>query len=281
VTATRPSVGDAGPLPVLEVVGLTVHHGGLCAVDAVSLEMAAGEVVGLIGPNGAGKTTLIDAVCGYTPARSGVVRLGGVDVGGLAPHRRARLGLARTFQSLELFDDLTVAENLAVAAHARGLASVVADLAGPRHSAVGSGGEIADALSLVGLDGYGERTPSGLSNGERHLVALARALVASPAVVCLDEPAAGLDPLETAVLAGVVRAVADAGAGVLLVDHDMDLVLGACDRVVVLDFGRRIAVGPPATVRRDPLVLEAYLGTVPADSSTSADPILPDGEAQQ
>ena len=270
-----------GASPALVVVGLTVHHGGLCAVDAVSLEVSAGEVVGLIGPNGAGKTTLIDAVCGYTAARSGVVRLGGVDISGLPPHRRARLGLARTFQSLELFDDLSVAENLEVVVHAGGLASVAADLAGPGRSAVGGNREIAEVLSLVGLGGYGGRTPSSLSNGERHLVALARALVGSPSVVCLDEPAAGLDPTETAVLAGVLRAVADGGAGVLLVDHDMDLVLGSCDRVVVLDFGRRIATGPPATVRRDPLVLEAYLGTVPADPAASAAPRTPDGEEQR
>lgn len=244
----------------LEVSGLTVDHGGLRAVDDVSLTVGRGEVVGLIGPNGAGKTTCIDAICGYTPARSGTVRLDGTDLAGAPPHRRARLGLARTYQSLELFDDLSVAENLAVSVHPRGLASVAADLRGPWRRGGATGERVDEVLELVGLTGAGDRTPTALSNGERHLVALGRALVAAPTVLCLDEPAAGLDPAETRRLAEVVRAAADGGVGVLLVDHDMELVLGTCDRVVVLDFGHCIATGTPAEVRANPHVLEAYLG---------------------
>lgn len=255
---------------VLEVRDLTVIYGGLCAVDAVSLEVAAGEVVGLIGPNGAGKTSLIDAVCGFTPIRRGGVWVGGREVSGLAPHDRARLGLARTFQSLELFDDLTVAENLSVVTARRGLLAGASDLAG-RWRRNDDGAGVAEVLDLVGLPGQGKRRPSTLSNGERHLVALGRALVAQPQVLCLDEPAAGLDPSETAALARVVAAVAASGVGVLLVDHDMDLVLGSCGRVIVLDVGRRIAVGTPSEVQANPLVLEAYLGVgAPAGTSGGA-----------
>lgn len=249
-----------GESPLLEVTGLTVRHGGLVALDGVDMMVGSGQVVGLIGPNGAGKTTFIDAVTGYTRAASGTVHLDGADISALAPHRRARLGMARTFQSLELFDDLSVAQNLAVAMGSQGLAGLAADLAGPGRSAVGSEPAIADTLDHLGLTGCADRLPVELSNGQRHLVALGRALVAGPRLVCLDEPAAGLDPAETATLATLVAGLGDRGMGVLLVDHDMDLVMGICDVVCVLDFGRCIAVGPPAAVRHDSLVREAYLG---------------------
>ena len=249
-----------GESPLLEVTGLTVRHGGLVALDGVDMVVGLGQVVGLIGPNGAGKTTFIDAVTGYTRAATGMVHLDGADISSLTPHRRARLGMTRTFQSLELFDDLSVAQNLAVAMGSQGLAGLAADLAGPGRSAVGSEPAIADTLDHLGLNGCADRLPVELSNGQRHLVALGRALVAGPRLVCLDEPAAGLDPAETATLATLVAGLGDRGMGVLLVDHDMDLVMEVCDVIHVLDFGRCIAVGSPEVVRHDPVVREAYLG---------------------
>lgn len=259
--------------PVLEVRGLTVRYGGLCAVDDVSLHVNGGEVVGLIGPNGAGKTTFIDAVCGYTPAQAGSVTVGGQQLGHLPPHRRARLGLGRTFQSLELFDDLTVAQNLAVMGVRTGPAAVATDLAGPRRSIIAAAPAVVTTLEALDLTNVAGRLPAELSNGQRHLVALGRAMAAAPRVLCLDEPAAGLDPAETELLADVVRSIAAAGTAVLLVDHDMDLMFGTCDRLEVLDFGRTIASGTPAEVRRNPNVIDAYLGTVhPAVSSRESTP---------
>jgi branched-chain amino acid transport system ATP-binding protein len=244
--------------PVLSVAGLTVRHGGIMAVDDVTLEVEAGHVAGLIGPNGAGKTTFIDTVSGFKRHAHGEIAFAGDAVDELAPHERARRGLVRSFQSLELFDDLTVAQNLAVAASTPTVGEVLGDAFGPRaqdHGAVG------DALAAVGLDGAADRLPTELSNGQRHLVALARALVAQPRLVLLDEPAAGLDPAETAELGEIIRGLPGRGTSVLLVDHDMTLVLGVCDAVHVLDFGRLLASGTPSEVRADPRVVEAYLGT--------------------
>lgn len=241
----------------LDVAGLTVRHGGVLALDGVSLSVGDGEVAGLIGPNGAGKTTLIDAVTGFGSVATGRVALAGRDVGDLGPHLRARQGLARTFQSLELFDDLTVRDNLQVAASTPSWRSVLADLWRPRTAAEAS---IATLLDELGLTAWADRRPDELTNGQRHLVALARALVARPSVVLLDEPAAGLDATETAALGRVVERLPDQGTSVLLVDHDMSLVLGVCDRIHVLDRGRVVAAGTPAEVRADPTVVAAYLG---------------------
>lgn len=221
----------------LEVRGLTVRLGATDAVRRLDLDLAAGTVTGLIGPNGAGKTSALDAISGLAPAQ-GTVALNGVPVAGLPSHRRARLGLARTFQSLELFEDLTVEENLLVA-----------------------GGEA----------GAGDdRMPAELSQAERSGLALDRALAARPSVLLLDEPATGLDRAGRVALARRLRRVADSGAAVLLVDHDMGLVLEVCDHVVVLDAGRVIAEGPPATIRVDRGVLAAYLGRPAAASDPSA-----------
>ena len=242
----------------LEVRDLTVGFGGLVAVDGVSLDVAGGCVVGLIGPNGAGKTTTIDAICGFVAHRRGTVALAGRRIDHEPPHRRARAGLVRTFQSIELFDDLTVAENVRVAAVRPRWRSTVLDAVAPRRrrddTAVG------DALDRVGLAGRHDARPVELSHGERRLVSLARALAAHPQVVLLDEPAAGLDPDETAALGRVVRAVASGCAAVLLVDHDMALVLDVCDELVALDLGAVIASGATSAVRADERVVDAYLG---------------------
>jgi branched-chain amino acid transport system permease protein len=232
----KPHPAAVADAPVLSVSGLSVTFGGVHALEAVDLEVREGELLGLIGPNGAGKTTLIDAVTGFVPF-TGSVWLDGEDIGALPAYQRARRGLARTWQNTDLFDDLEVGENVAVA-----------------------GGQADRTLGLVGLDWAAEAMPDQLSEGQRKLVGVARALAGGPRLLCLDEPAAGLDTRESEELGLALRRLADAGQSTLLIDHDMGLVLGICDRVVVLEFGRVIADGPPETVRRDERVIAAYLG---------------------
>ena len=241
----------------LEVERLTVHRGGLVALDAVTLQVAAGSVVGLIGPNGAGKSTCIDSIGGFLPTTSGTVRLDGRDVTRLAPHERARRGLGRTFQSLELFDDLSVRQNLAAGATTPRWRDTLADALRPsrRRDTI-----VERTLEQVGLCEVADRAPSELSNGERHLVALARAIAAGPTVLLLDEPAAGLDDGERTRLTTVLRDLARQGTAILLVEHDLPLVLDVCDHVHVLDAGRHLLDGAPGAVRADPALVRAYLG---------------------
>jgi sulfate-transporting ATPase len=236
-----------GARPLLEVRDLVVRYGGVVAVDGVTLSVPPGRIVGLIGPNGAGKTSVIDAVTGFTKA-TGDVEVAGESVAGLPPHARVRKGVARTFQSIELYDDLSVDENVSV--------SVIAAAAHHRAATV------TRALDLVGIARLRDRAAGDLSQGERQLVSIARACATSPRVLLLDEPAAGLDTAESEWLGQRIRAIADTGTGVLLVDHDVGLVLGLCDHVYVLDFGKLIAEGDAATIRSDVGVAEAYLGSV-------------------
>ncbi|WP_127481089.1 ABC transporter ATP-binding protein [Nocardioides pantholopis] len=243
--------------PLLRAEGLTVRYGGVSANDAVTLSVGAGEVVGLIGPNGAGKTTFVDAVTGFTPSTGEVLLAGRRLTGG--PHHRRRAGLGRTWQAGELFEDVTVADNVAVAARTVGLRTLLQDLSG---RSARSRPEEAEALALMGLLDDAHRRPSELSLGRQKLVGVARAVVGGTRVVLLDEPAAGLDTHESQQLGHDVRRVADSGRGVLLIDHDMSLVLEFCDRIYVMDFGAVIASGTPQQVREDPAVLAAYLGGV-------------------
>ena len=241
----------------LQIDHLTVRYGGLLANDSVSLAVAAGEVVGLIGPNGAGKSTLVDAVCGFVPYHGGVT-LRGRSVDELPPHRRSRAGLSRTWQSVELFTDLTVRANVEVADRIVTAGSFFADAFRPgRHRRQDRVDAALEAVELTDVAGC---YPRELSLGQRKRVGVARALAGTPGFVLLDEPAAGLDTAERDSFGSLMRVLADAGLGVLLIEHDVDLVLRVCDRVAVLDFGRIIAHGSPAEIRCDERVAAAYLG---------------------
>ncbi len=245
-------------MSLLDVDRLRVSFGGVVAVDDVSFAVEEGTLVGFIGPNGAGKTTCIEALTGYLPQATGRVVFDGHDVSGLAPHRRARLGLVRTFQAVELFDDLTVRENLRAAGNRRTWWQSLGDLFAPRWHDDESA--IEAALELLGLTDVADELPTQLPQGKRKLAGVARALACRPRLLLLDEPAAGLDTNESVELGERLRTVVDSGVTVLLVDHDMGLVLGSCDHVVVLDFGRVIAEGAPEHVRANADVIAAYLG---------------------
>jgi ABC-type branched-subunit amino acid transport system ATPase component/ABC-type branched-subunit amino acid transport system permease subunit len=240
----------------LAVDGLTVVYGGLRAVQDVSFSVAGGEIVGLIGPNGAGKTSIVDGVTGFTPC-AGQIAVAGRDLSQLSPHERARSGLSRTWQSVELFRDLSIRDNIAVATSRPSSVGTARDLVAPRSRA---SAEALWAASLLGVERYLDMWPNDLSLGHQKLVGVARALAPHPTVVILDEPAAGLDSQETASLGEHIEAIAAEGTAVLLIDHDMELVLEVCDRVYVIDFGRLIASGTPDEIRRDQRVVAAYLG---------------------
>jgi len=243
----------------LDADGLSVTFGGVRALSGASLTVAPGQIVGLIGPNGAGKSTFIEAVCGSTRAAGGTVRLDSEDIRGLSATHRARRGLARSFQSLELFEDMTVGENLLAACEETTWSHGVRDLFWPRKVTVSEAA--ARAARDFGLEGVLAQTPRNLDHGRRRLVAIARAYASDPAVLLLDEPAAGLDAQERNQLGSTLRKVASEwNVGILLVEHDVDMVFRVCDRVTALVAGVPVAAGTPAEVRAHPAVTEAYLG---------------------
>ena len=237
---------------MLAVEEVSVRFGGHLALDRASLTAEAGQVTGLIGPNGAGKTTMFNVVTGLLAPTSGRVAIDGRDVTGLKLHKRARMGLARTFQQLELFSMLTVRENIRVAADIR-----------RRWSRDGSdsGALTESIIDRVGLQGVADERVTALPTGQGRLVELGRALACRPRVLLLDEPASGQDDAETHRFGVLLRELAASGTAVVLVEHDMALVMEVCDRVHVLDLGRMIAVGDCKEIQTDPAVLEAYLGT--------------------
>ena len=253
-------------MALLETRGLTVRYGGLAANLDIDLDVEPGKLVGLIGPNGAGKTTFIDAITGFTAVTHGTIRFDGTDLTGLAPDRRAHLGLSRTFQSLELFEDLTVRDNLMVAAERPKWYAFALDLIRVRRGRGDQEARVDLALETLALTHLADALPSDLSHGQRKLVGVARALAAAPKLLLLDEPAAGLDTAESQLLGAHLRSFVSKGTTIFLIDHDMGLVLNVCDDIYVLDFGRIIAHGAPNEIRKDPAVITAYLGQSAGES---------------
>jgi branched-chain amino acid transport system ATP-binding protein len=244
-------------MALLEIEEVTVQFGGLLAVDEASISVPAGSVTGLIGPNGAGKTTLFNVITGLQAPSRGRVVLDGADVTRRRPYRRARLGIARTFQRLEAFGSLTARENVLVALEMR------RRWAKARYDCTKAADEI---LELVGIARLADKRVESLPTGSARLVELARSLATDPKVLLLDEPSSGLDEQETDALGVLLHELTAGGLAVLLVEHDMPLVMEACSHISVLDFGRVIAQGTPSEIQADPSVQRAYLGTAKAAS---------------
>ena len=252
----------------LDVQGITVRFGGVLAVDDVSFKVTPGEVVGLIGPNGAGKTTLLDVVTGFTKQQAGKVRLDHVDVSTWTPERRARAGISRSWQGVELFDELTVRENLLVAEERRALTNYLRDLVWRRRRRLSDFGQ--SVVDDLGLRAYLDSHPRTLPHGITKLVGIARTIISDPAVILLDEPAAGLDTDESNELSSLIRRIAARhSVSIIVIEHDVALILKTCDRIVVLDFGKKIAEGSPQMIQKDPAVIHAYLGE-PTDTAAEA-----------
>ena len=256
--------GGNNASPLLELDALSCHFGGLVALDQVSFAVQRGEVFGLIGPNGAGKTTLFNLISGLTPVSGGQVRWRGDPIGGLGPERINRLGIARTFQNLRLFDSLSLRENVLVGLHREARAPLVEALSGnagfrARQAALER--RAGELLALFGLDARADDPAASLSYGDRRRLEIARALATGPALLLLDEPAAGMNPAEKDELCALIGRLREQfQLTVLIIEHHVPLMMRLCDRLAVLNFGRRIALGSPERVRHDPAVIEAYLG---------------------
>jgi branched-chain amino acid transport system ATP-binding protein len=254
---------------MLEVRDVTLRFGGVTALDGVSFHINRGEILGLIGPNGAGKTTCFNVMTGVYQPTSGSVVFDGKRLGRRKKYQITRLGIARTFQNIRLFPEMTALENVMVGADARHRTSVLSALFRlPRHHREEREGR-ARAMALLEMVGVAHRAEEAARNlpyGDQRRLEIARALATGPKLLCLDEPAAGFNPAEKARLLELIRRIRDEGYTVLLIEHDMRLVMGVTDRIVVLEFGKKIAEGAPAEIRDNPAVIAAYLG-VPEDAA--------------
>lgn len=252
-------------MTLLSLQGVTRRFGGLVAVDGIDLEVAEGGVTAVIGPNGAGKTTLFSLISGFREPNAGRIVFAGEDITARPPEQIAALGLIRTFQLVQLFQNLSVLENIQVGCHLHtsgGALSALIRGRGTRQAEREVEARARELLDFVGLEGAAEAEASALAYGQQRLLEIARALAAQPKLLLLDEPAAGLSTDESKRLSATIRAIAERGTTVLLIEHDMTLVMNTADEVVVLDFGRKVTQGTPHEVRNNPDVIAAYLGGV-------------------
>ncbi|HWR59782.1 MAG TPA: ABC transporter ATP-binding protein [Thermodesulfovibrionales bacterium] len=248
---------------LLEVRDLTKHFGGVKALEEVSFKVRKNSIVSIIGPNGAGKTTLFNCLTGLTRATKGAVRLIDTDITGFPPHHIVHLGIARTFQNIRLFREMTVLENVMVAQHLRmksGLAKIILRHRDFLKEEKGTAERAMEYLALVGLERSADIPSFNLPYGDQRRLEVARALSTEPAILLLDEPTAGMNPQETSAIMEIIRNLQKLGKTVLLIEHDMRMVMGISETIIVLDHGVKIAEGPPEKIKNDTLVIDAYLG---------------------